>query len=116
MGRAGSLVHGQVRLVRRREPAAAAPTGNGWYGWDLNVEQVAQALTPRRAAASRYERPAVRGDLEITSTPSGTTDLATARRYADLGVHRLTLQPHIMEGTAMDELIDAIGSTLVGQV
>lgn len=94
----------------------AVTSGNGWYGWELSVEQVAETLTALRASASRYERPAELGDLEITITPPGTPDLDTARRYADLGVHRLTLQPHTMDGTAMDELIDSVGTTLVGQV
>ena len=39
-----------------------------------------------------------------------------ARRYAALGVHRLAIQPHTMDGTAMDELITTIGETLVGRV
>jgi hypothetical protein len=40
----------------------------------------------------------------------------TARRYTDLGVHRLAIQPHTMEGSAMDELIRTVDETLVGRV
>jgi hypothetical protein len=43
-------------------------------------------------------------------------DLDTARRYADLGVHRLAIQPPTMQGTAMDELIATAGDTLIGRV
>ena len=43
-------------------------------------------------------------------------DRDTARRYADLGVHRLAIQPHTMEGDAIDELIETVGDTLVGRL
>jgi hypothetical protein len=56
------------------------------------------------------------GELEITITPPGIPDVDTARRYADLGVHRLAIQPRTMDGTAMDELIATVGETLVGRV
>jgi probable F420-dependent oxidoreductase len=94
----------------------AIQTGNGWYGWELDLEQTAQALAALREAASRYERPAALGALEITITPRGLIDLETARRYADLGVHRLAFQPHTMAGTAIDELITSVGETLIGRV
>ena len=56
------------------------------------------------------------GELEITITPPGAIDIDTARRYADLGVHRLTVQPHSMDGSAMDDLIATVGDTLIGRV
>jgi hypothetical protein len=56
-----SLVRGAVRELLRCRPAAAA------------------------GAAAAPEL----GELEITVNPSGVVDLDTARRYADLGVHRL---------------------------
>jgi probable F420-dependent oxidoreductase len=87
-------------------------SANGWYGWDLTLEQTAEALVALRAAAGKYERPEELGDLEITVTPHGVVDADTARRYADLGVHRLVLQPPTMDGTAMDDLIAIIGDTL----
>lgn len=94
----------------------AVQLGNGWYGWDLDVDQTAAALAALRTAEDRYERPAELGELEITVTPSGPVDLDTARRYADLGVHRLVHQPDTMDGTAIDELIASLGDTLVGRV
>jgi probable F420-dependent oxidoreductase len=106
-------------VIGGHSPAAYRRTiqsGNGWHGWDLDLEQTAQALTALRETAIRYERPVGLGELEITITPRGTPDVDTARRYADLGVHRLAIQPHTMEGSAMDELITSVGETLVGRV
>jgi probable F420-dependent oxidoreductase len=106
-------------VIGGHSPAAyrrAITSGNGWYGWELDVEETAAALAGLREAASRCERPAGLGDLEITITPPGTPDADTARRYADLGVHRLTVQPRTMLGSAMDELIATAGETLIGRI
>jgi len=94
----------------------AVRSGNGWYGWDLSVERVAETLTTLRATAEKYGRPPELGELEISITPPGVPDLDTARRYADLGVHRLVIQPDSMDGTAIEELITTVGETLVGRV
>ncbi|HEU5475608.1 MAG TPA: TIGR03619 family F420-dependent LLM class oxidoreductase [Actinophytocola sp.] len=100
-------------------PAAyrrAVSAGNGWYGWDMDVERTAAELAELRAATSRHGRPAELGELEITITPPGRLDLDTARRYADLGVHRLVVQPSSMDGTEIDDLIRTTGSTLIGRI
>jgi probable F420-dependent oxidoreductase len=100
-------------------PAAyrrAIEAGNGWYGWELDLEQAAQALSGLREAASRHERPADLGELEITITPPGTPDLETTRGYAELGVHRLAVQPSTTQGDAIDELIGEVGEKLIGRV
>jgi probable F420-dependent oxidoreductase len=95
----------------------AIQAGNGWYGFDMDLEQTAQALAGLREAANRYERPAELGALEITITPSrDSLSLDAARRFADLGVHRLAIQPHTMEGSAIDELIATIAETLIARV
>jgi probable F420-dependent oxidoreductase len=94
----------------------AVQAGNGWFGWDLDPGETAAALARLRAAASRYERPAGLGELEVTITPPGTPGLETARQYAELGVHRLVVQPRTMEGSAMDELIDSVGQELIGRL
>jgi probable F420-dependent oxidoreductase len=106
------IVGGHVPAAYRR----AVQSGNGWYGWDLDVEQTATTVAALRAAQQRYDRPAELGELEITITPPDVVDVDTARRYADAGVHRLVFQPHTMDGSAMDELIDSVGSTLIGRV
>lgn len=88
--------------------------GNGWYGWDLDPEQAAGTIARLRAVAE--ERPAELGELEITITPPGTPDVDTVRRYADVGVDRLVIQPHTMDGTAIEDLITTMGEKLVGRV
>jgi probable F420-dependent oxidoreductase len=94
----------------------AVQSGNGWYGWELSVEQVAETVAALRETAGRHERPAELGELEISITPPGVPDVDTVRRYADLGVHRLVLQPHTMDGDAIQKLITSVGETLIGRV
>jgi len=106
-------------VISGHSPAAhrrAVRTGRGWYGWRLDVEQAAEALAELREAAKHTERPDELGQLEITITPPGPVDLDTARRYADIGVHRLTLEPASADGPAVDELIARVGDTLIGRV
>jgi probable F420-dependent oxidoreductase len=106
-------------VVGGHSPAAhrrALQAANGWYGWELGLEETARALAELRETATRHERPAALGPLEITITPPRIPDLDTARRYADLGVHRLAIQPSTMEGSAIDALIETVGATLVGHV
>lgn len=94
----------------------AIESGNGWYGFDLDVEETARALAGLGEAARRYERPSALGELDITITPRGPVDLEMARRYVGVGVHRLAIQPHTMDGSAIDDLIASVGDTLVGRV
>jgi probable F420-dependent oxidoreductase len=105
-------------VVGGHSPSAlrrAVRSANGWYGWELDPARTAASLADLREL-SRRERPAELGELEITITPPAVPDLDTARSYADLGVHRLAIQPPTMEGTAMDELIATAGDTLIGRV
>jgi probable F420-dependent oxidoreductase len=106
-------------VIGGHSPAAlsrAVRSGSGWYGWELDLEQTSRSLAELREVAGRVERPAGLGELEITITPRGIPDADTARRYAALGVHRLAIQPHTMDGGAIDELIETIGDTLVGRI
>jgi probable F420-dependent oxidoreductase len=105
-------------VIGGHSPAAyrrAVRTGDGWYGWELDLEQTARALAELRAAAAACEREPGLGELEVTITPPGMPDVDTARRYADLGVHRLALQPHSTEGSAIEELITTVGEELIGR-
>jgi probable F420-dependent oxidoreductase len=106
-------------IVGAQTPAAfrrVVQHGHGWYGWELDLAQTTAALAALREAATGYERPTALGELEVSITPPGLVDLETARRYADLGVHRLVFQPHTMAGDAIDELITVVGETLIGRI
>jgi probable F420-dependent oxidoreductase len=106
------VVGGHSAAAHRR----AATTANGWYGVYLDVEQTAAALEQLRTVAAGCDRPASLGELEITITPPGPVDLETARRYADLGVHRLVIRSRATDGSDTEELIKSAGETLVGRV
>lgn len=94
----------------------AVQVAHGWYGWELDPDQTVSALGALREAAERYGRPAHLGDLEITITPPPHFDADMARRYADVGVHRLVLQTQTSEGSAVDDLIESTGTTLIDQI
>lgn len=100
-------------IIGGHAPAAlrrAVRSGNGWYGWDLDVAQTAEALTTLRSLEGR---PPELGELEITITPPQLPDADTARRYADLGVHRLVLQPDTKDTPSMTALIEEASKTLL---
>jgi probable F420-dependent oxidoreductase len=106
-------------VIGGTSPAAlrrAITTGNGWYGFAMSVDATAATLAELRAAAATVPRPAELGELEISITPDHVPDLDTARRYAELGVHRLIVQPPTMDGTAIDDLIDTVSDTLIGRL
>ena len=91
-------------------------SANGFYGSNYDLRRTADVLDEIRRLAGTLERPADLGELEITVTPTEQIDLDLARRYADLGVHRLLLQPRDLNGPEMEQLISAVGDTLVGQI
>jgi probable F420-dependent oxidoreductase len=93
----------------------AVMAGNGWYGVYLDLEQTAAALARLRQVAAECERPARLGELEITITPPAPIGFDTARRYADLGVHRLVIPPAASDGSDIEALIQSVGDTLVGR-
>jgi hypothetical protein len=83
------------------------------------VDGTAQALTGLRTAAQQYARPAHLGPLEISITPGrgAGVDLATAEKFAALGVHRLILMPSPrLDGAGLERYVDDVGTRLVGKV
>jgi hypothetical protein len=65
-----------------------------------------------RTVAAECERPASLGGLEITITLRPPVDLSSARRYEELGVHRLLVQPSSLDGSDVDQLIHDLGCLL----
>jgi probable F420-dependent oxidoreductase len=81
------VMGGYAPAVMRRTIREA----DGWYGWGLDLEATARRLETLRQTATRIPRGEGLGPLEVTITPPEKVDVATAERYADLGVHRLNL-------------------------
>jgi probable F420-dependent oxidoreductase len=109
------VVGGRTAAAFRR----AMQQGNGWYGFGLDVDGTAQALAGLRTAAQQYARPAHLGPLEISITPGrgAGVDLATAEKFAALGVHRLILMPSPrLDGAGLERYVDDVGTRLVGKV
>jgi probable F420-dependent oxidoreductase len=107
-------------VVGGHSPAAhrrAVEQGHGWYGFALDPAGAAAQMEGLREAASRWERPAELGELEISVTPRGTPDRETAERFAELGVHRLVLMPRReLDEEGLAAYVSRAGESLVGQV
>jgi probable F420-dependent oxidoreductase len=95
------VIGGESPAAYRRARAA-----DGWYGWESTPDQVAAV------------REKLGNELEITVTPSppGPIEPELARRYAEVGVDRLVLQPPDTAGASMDELIAATGERLIDRI
>jgi probable F420-dependent oxidoreductase len=107
------VVGGSSAAAYRR----ALRLAHGFFGHNWTVEETAQRLGEIRALAQTVERPPKLGELEITITPRELLDIDTARRYADLGVHRLAVLPRDLDSpTGVEELIGTLGETVIGRV
>ncbi|HEY7199198.1 MAG TPA: LLM class F420-dependent oxidoreductase [Candidatus Dormibacteraeota bacterium] len=106
-------------VVGGHTPAAyrrAVEQGHGWYGYALDEDAAAACLEGLRDAAARHERPAELGDLEISVTPRRTPDRDAAARYAELGVHRLILNPRSdLDEEGVAAYVTRAGETLIGR-
>ncbi len=90
---------------------------NGWYGFAYDLDETAAILSQIHEAANRYQRPVSLGELEINVAPRIPIDKETAKRFADLGVHRLIfIPPPGKDASALAQWITTLGETLVGQV
>jgi serine/threonine protein kinase len=79
-------------------------------------ERAATATAARADPDTLVRRARLAEEAGFTITPPGAVDVETARRYADLGAHRLAIQPHTMDGSAIDELIASVSETLAGRI
>jgi hypothetical protein len=99
--------------------------GDGWYVFNANRERAREAVDAIRSDLDRYERPAERGRLELTVTPSGRFDAEAAEFYEQLGVDRLVLLPRPdapgasrhepVPADAILRMIDAVAATVLGR-
>ena len=86
---------------------------DGWYGWGLELDDVARYLQTLRDIEADVGRGAERGQLEITVTPPGDVDVATARRYEELGVDRLNLMLPWTAADAIEGFFERVVAPLV---
>jgi probable F420-dependent oxidoreductase len=104
------VMGGYAPAVMRR----AVRIADGWYGWGLDLEPTASRIETLRETASRVERRAGLGELEITITPPGNIDAETAKRYENLGVHRVNLQlPWATPPGGLEEYFDRVVVPLI---
>ncbi len=80
----------------------------GWYGFALDHDTTAQAIKGLEAAAGKHQRPDELGELEISVTPRAPLTEDDAKRYEDLGVHRLIL---LQTGRSESELLEFVDET-----
>jgi probable F420-dependent oxidoreductase len=81
------VIGGYAPPVMRRTIREA----DGWYGWGLDLDATARRLEILHETAALVPRGTGLRELEITITPPAEVDRSIARRYEDLGVHRLNL-------------------------
>jgi len=87
---------------------------DGWFGWGMDLDATARRLEILEETASRVPRREGLGPLEITITPPGDVGVATAARYAALGVDRLNLQlPWEATQDDLDAYFDGVVRPLV---
>lgn len=106
------VIGGHTKEAYRR----AVQYANGWYGFALDREKTAECLAGLKKAAQEVTRPASLGTLDISVTPGPTLDLDLAKRFADLGVHRLIPFPRVKTEQALHDFIKHSADSFVGKV
>ncbi len=92
----------------------AARLAKGWYGFAQDLESTGKCLAGLRdackAEGKKYE------DVEISITPRIKVDRDTAKRFADLGVHRLILLPRAEQEAGILQMVSETNRDLIGKV
>jgi len=94
----------------------AVQYANGWYGFALDPTKTAECLAGLKKAAQEVNRPKTLNELEISITPGPTLDHDTAKRYADLGVHRLIPFPRAKTEQIVLDFIKESADTVIGRI
>jgi probable F420-dependent oxidoreductase len=92
----------------------AARLAKGWYGFAQDLESTEKCLAGLRdackAEGKKFE------DIEISITPRIKVDRDTAKRFADLGVHRLILLPRGNDEASILQMVSETNRDLIGKV
>ena len=90
----------------------AARVGDGWFGWELSVDDTREAVQTLHDLRRRHrvdpDRPF---EISIVADRPVTPELA--KRYAAAGVDRLVLVPPAMTAEATDAVIDRAATELI---
>jgi probable F420-dependent oxidoreductase len=94
----------------------AARLAKGWYGFALDLEGTQKCIAGLRVACEQNRRKFE--DLEISVTPNARikVDRDTAKRFADLGVHRLILLPRGNDEAAIIQMVNDSSRDLIGKL
>ncbi len=89
----------------------AARSADGWFGWEIGVEQARDAVRTLCKLRRRYSDPQRGFEITVVADRPLTPDLAD--RYAQAGVDRLVLVPPQMTLAATDAVIDHAATDLI---
>ncbi len=92
----------------------AARLAKGWYGFALDLDATKKCVDGVRAACAKTGRKFE--EIEISITPRGPVDLDTAKRYDDLGVHRLILLQRAQDEAGILKQVSQVEHDLIGKV
>lgn len=92
----------------------AARLAQGWYGFALDLEKTLGLVATLKECCASISRRF--DELEISVTPGISVDVDTARRYAEIGVHRLILPPPTGSESDFLGFIDRTERDLIGKV
>lgn len=89
----------------------AARSADGWFGWELSVDQTRDAVQTLGELRRRYSDPQRGFEITVVADRPVTPDLA--HRYAQVGVDRLVLVPPVMTVAATDAVINHAATDLI---
>ena len=92
----------------------AARLAKGWYGFAQDVEGTRKCIAGLKEACAKEHRRFE--ELEISITPRGQVDVATAKQYAEAGVHRLILLTRGRDEAGVLQEINQNARELIGRV
>jgi alkanesulfonate monooxygenase SsuD/methylene tetrahydromethanopterin reductase-like flavin-dependent oxidoreductase (luciferase family) len=96
------IVGGQSPPAFRR----AVHRANGWYGFAMQPDAVAQCIDGLERAAGETDRALALGQLELTVTPPpGPVDADMVDKYRQLGVARLVMLPRARDVDGIIHLV-----------
>jgi probable F420-dependent oxidoreductase len=97
----------------------AARLARGWYGWGIDLDRTRACLDGLRAACRDAGRRFEDLEISVTPAPEGERPLLdrdAARRFADLGVHRLIVfSPRARDAAAVLDVVARAERELVGK-